>query len=411
MDNQERELDISFTRKRKAQVVGSRIESMITHNPTSYKPGEDIYVEVPRLGPNESIFPGALDLVFDFNVTGTKSHFKNNLSRQLQKRLQIKAGGESVYDNGGESVFSTYEDLWKTKAERSEMKLYGVASQNYRKLVSNDDTAAKTGDDTKVSEALVSDLYGKQQRINLGYLMRDNGLYSPYNMANHLTYTISLPEPKEVLVAQGGETLGTYSLDNVQLKHRSLLNASIASDSGESYSQRSIVYDHRTLAKTFDVEAASTQINESIIIPRRRMKAIILIFTKHDRSDSEEFVYPNIDKVNITINGTVNQIFTKGMTVHDMYPEAKGLFNPGSSVDQNITESDYFKDKYALVVDLRPTQNKNLFANGKEILNSMNGIGLEIIKKAHTGKLKCQLFIEADGVAQFENRHYVKYQV
>ena len=43
------------------------------------------------------------------------------------------------------------------------------------------------------------------------------------------------------------------------------------------------------------------------------MKAIVLLFRKKTLTDSEEFVYPNITEVKISVEGIPNSIYSQGI--------------------------------------------------------------------------------------------------
>ena len=156
MNITERELDVGFRRRNMSSIRGDRTRHNITFNPNKASPGEDLYIDIPKFKPSSNLVPGSLHLVFDFEVAGTKTHFMNNLSKILQRRLQIRLAGEAVYDCGGESLYSTYKDLWMSRSERKDMVEYGTTNQNMRKLISGrDDSGATTGDTQKVSDALM----------------------------------------------------------------------------------------------------------------------------------------------------------------------------------------------------------------------------------------------------------------
>ena len=42
--------------------------------------------------------------------------------------------------------------------------------------------------------------------------------------------------------------------------------------------------------------------------------------------DSEEFVFPNLTRVNVTVEGNPNDIYSEGLAKRDMYREAVRLF-------------------------------------------------------------------------------------
>ena len=157
---------------------------------------------------------------------------------------------------------------------------HGIGSTNLRKLISKDDSGATSGDATKLSEKLMYDIYGTKQKICLDKIIRDHGLYAPFQMNNNLRCIITLPKSSEIMVAQSGQTLGTYSLENLQLEYGTIKNQSVANDVSSLFATgRSLSYEYVTLMKTTVWAAASTLINENISIPRKSMKAIVMLFT------------------------------------------------------------------------------------------------------------------------------------
>ena len=250
MNRTEEELSVGFRRSRMTETKGDRTRHVITLNPNKASPGEELYVDIPRLKESSCLVPGSLHLIYDMKITGTKTHFMNNLSKLLQKRLQIRLAGETVYDCS-ESLFSTYNDLWLTNSERLEKVEYGLANQNLRKLMSGDDSGATTGDSQKVSDALMYNIFSNKQRMCLDYIIQNHGLYTPFGMNNNFRYIITLPLASETLIAQNAETLGNYSLDNLELEYETIDNLDLANKVSSTYAVgRSLSYEHLTLMKT-----------------------------------------------------------------------------------------------------------------------------------------------------------------
>ena len=165
MTTRSKELEPGFRRSKMAEIRGMRIRHVVTFNANKASPGEELYIDIPKLKPDTCLVPDSLHLQFDFKNANAKSWFLNNLSKLLCERLVVKLAGEVVYDNTGESVFSVCRDLWKTSSERDDMVEYGVASENLRKLISKDDSGATTGNTSKVSDALMINVHGTKQRI------------------------------------------------------------------------------------------------------------------------------------------------------------------------------------------------------------------------------------------------------
>ena len=178
-----------------------------------------------------------------------------------------------------ESLYSVHKDLYKSSSQRDNMIEYSVGSENLRKLISKDDSGATSGDATKVSEKLF-DIYGTRHRISLDRIIADHGLYAPFQMNNNFRYIVTLPQGSNIMVAQTGQTLGNYSLENLELEYETIDNQDIADIVTSLYSSgRSLSYEHVTFMKTTVWCSSSPPlINENINIPRKSMKAIVILF-------------------------------------------------------------------------------------------------------------------------------------
>ena len=63
-----------------------------------------------------------------------------------------------------------------------------------------------------------------------------------------------------------------------------------------------------------------------------------------------------------------------------------------------MTVERFFKDKFALVIDLRTHPDNEKTGQGRRLISTQNGVLLEIKKRAHIGSLRCYLFIVSDGL-------------
>jgi hypothetical protein len=200
MNTTDRELEPGFRRSRMTTIRGPRTRSVVTFNPTTISPGEELYINIPKLKPSGCLVPGSVSLLFYFKNSNTKSRFMNNLSKLLAKRLQIKVAEETAYYCSGESLFEVYKDLWLTLGDRKKMIEQGVAGENLRKLFSGDDSGVKVGDACEVADALVQSVYGTKLKKPIDKIIGDHGLYNPFTMNNNPMYILTLPEASEVNV-------------------------------------------------------------------------------------------------------------------------------------------------------------------------------------------------------------------
>ena len=174
-----------------------------------------------------------------------------------------------------------------------------------------------------------------------------------------------------IFFAQSGQTLGSYNLESFELEYETIENQAIANSVSSEYgSGRSLSYEHITLMKTTVWIAASTLINENINIPRKSMKAVVLLFTNTTRKDSEEYIYPNITEVKLTIEGVPNQVYSQGIPKSRFYDEAKRLLGSKLGMDEFMTPEKFYKDKFALVIALRSNEELDKTGHGKKIVNT-----------------------------------------
>ena len=406
MNSRTSELKPGFRRSKMTEIKGVRTRHVITFNPNKVNPGEVIYINTPKLKPDVCLVPDSLNIMFDFKNANVKSWFNNNLSKLLTKELTVKMAGEVVYSNTGESVIGVYKDLWKTSRERDDMVEYGVANENLRKLISKDDSGAASGDEAKVSDALMYAVHGTKQRIKLGKILEDHGLYAPYSMIHNFQYEITLPSAAEVMKAQSGSAVEGYSLENIELEYETIENQDITNSTTEGYEiGRSLSFEHVTLMKTTEWDKSSTLINETINLPRKSMKAVVLQFKTKAPAGSEGYVYPNIESVKVTIEGVPNSVYSQGIPKSRFYEEAGRLFGKHCNTERAISIREFYKDQFACVVDLRTHSDNHATGTGKKLVNTQSGVLLEIKKKVTTVDVLCKMFILSDGLLNISNRN------
>ncbi|CAB4037264.1 Hypothetical predicted protein [Paramuricea clavata] len=329
----------------------------------------------------------------------------NNLGKLVCERLMIRVGGEIVYDNNGESLIEVYKDLWKMSTKRANMIEYWIMNENTRKLLSKDDTADQTGKTDGDYDLVMAKVY-KEQKMKLGKILNDHGPYAPYNMKSGFEYTITLPKADKIMVAQANEKVEGYTLKNIHLEYETIENEELAKRVNEGYETgRSLSYEHTTLLKTTVWLKNATRFNETIDVPRVSMMAVVLLFRKRTITDSEEYVFPSIEKVKVTIEGKSNAVYSQGLTTEDFYDEAKRLFGiANNTCNDDINVRKFYKDKFALVIDLRAVDDNHIVGSGKKLLGDNPGIPLEIETDTITEDILCNIFVLSDGLINISEK-------
>jgi len=133
------------------------------------------------------------------------------------------------------------------------------------------------------------------------------------------------------------------------------------------------------------------------------MTGILMLFTDvyvTGTRDSEKFVNPSITKVEINIDGMANKLFSKGMVPTDFWQSITGRFG----LQNNITQKEFYTDKFALWIDLRTYPDKSIHGDGLLLNSTKDGVKLQITRKVGgSGNITAYMFIVADGLVEIEN--------
>ena len=225
-----------------------------------------------------------------------------------------------------------------------------------------------------------------------------------------LEYRIKLPDASKIMVAQTGQSVGSYKLTDMNLEFETIEGEDLANCVKEGFNiGRQLWYDYTTLLKTLEWRKDSTREVIDINIPRKSMKSIVLLCTRKTPTDSEEFYNAEVEKVIVTIEGNPNSVYSQRLVRSEVYDEAKRFF--GSTTDasnDNLTKLDFLKNKYAIVVDLRTVDDENTVHSGRKLIGTQSGILLEIEKSATSVDLSCHVFVVADGHIVISGRRLQK---
>jgi hypothetical protein len=149
------------------------------------------------------------------------------------------------------------------------------------------------------------------------------------------------------------------------------------------------------------------------------MKGILMLFEDPDRTNTETYFNPNITKVEMTIEGVPNQLYSQGMKSYQQWDEINKFFALNSKQNKEInmigknlcfTETSlekYLTTNYALWLDLRSTDDNSLHGSGRRIENASEGITIQIEKKAGSNEpINVYLFVIQDAQINFEDGRF-----
>jgi len=275
---------------------------------------------------NEVLVPGSLALVFNIDLSGghANNFLVQNVTRALVDRLHVKFGGTTLHDTVGYGIYKIFEDLFLSQEERDNRILEGIQSEDLCKIRSGAGDKKTSG---VKAEITLNEVYGSKYRIRLDHqILTDHGVFYPQGLYKDLTFETTLAEAADVV--NGSDTTNLkYKLTNIQLEYDMIRSKTLADEAHSVYSSgKEFVYDHvmRSQVVTFK-KVTGTRKNIKIDAQKRSLKALLLLFIgpyTNGARDSEKYIFPDLTKVSVTINGSPNMLYTNGVESKDMWEEA-----------------------------------------------------------------------------------------
>jgi len=89
-------------------------------------------------------------------------------------------------------------------------------------------------------------------------------------------------------------------------------------------------------------------------------------------------------------------LYNNGIEGKDMWEEARNLFVKEKNKTEHMNMTKFYTgDKF--VIDMRTMADQNMHGSGTRIVNSTDGVQLEIERKTEgSGDVKCHVFVIAD---------------
>ena len=394
----------SHSKKVLGAMKAERTVKRITFNPTSANPGDTRYVSVPKLAVNEVIVPGSLALVFDINLKVTGAHAQNylvqNVSRALVDKFHVKFAATIVQETNGYDIYKIFEDLFIPLHERANMLSEGIQSLDLCKIRSGASDKKTSGVD---EENALNAVYGTKYRINLDHpILTDHGVFYPQALYNDLDFELTLAPAGQVVNGSDPSKLG-YKLENIELEYEVIRSKTLADEATSSYnSGKEFAYDLVMRERVVPITRGSdTHLTIRVNPQRRSLKGLLLLFINPynpGARDSEHYFNPDITKVKVTVNGVPSRVYNEGISGKDMWNEITRHFKPHSGGWPNMTLTKYLAaNKFGLWIDLRSMADTTMHGNGQRMVNTQDGVQLEIDRKASgSGTTNCHIFTISD---------------
>ena len=368
---------------------------------------------MPKLSEHEVIVSGSLALVFNISLTGghANNYFVQNVSRSLVDKLHVKCAATSVQDTDGYDIYKIFEDLFLSADERANMLSEGIQSVDLCRIRSGSGDKTTTGVD---EENKLQSVYSNKYRINLDHpILTDHGVFYPQALFNDLVFELTLAPAYQVVRGSDASKL-VYKLENIQLECETIRSKSLADEAFSTYDNgKKFAYDLIMRERVVPIARnGDTRLNLRVNPHRRSLKGILLLFINPfvaGARDTEHYFNPDITKVKVTVNGVPNRVYNEGISGTDMWNELTLYFNPhthtrtrgshtpnGGRPNMNLTK--YLTgNKFGLWIDLRSMADTTLHGNGQRLVNTQDGVQLEIERTASgSGNTNCHIFTISD---------------
>lgn len=404
---------------------GVRQSVVITNNPSTIDQNQQLLVRFPNLGAHDVIVPGTTKLAFTITLNSTDANRSviQNLGRAVVRKTTIKISGNEVMSIDDSDVYHCYMDLWKTAKERENAQYQGIdttAGQNVTKLR----VGAGGSNEAVVEDAAVAAAYSNRFHIPLDFeLLESHMPFYQSALADRLEYELTFNDYSRVILATDDDK-ATYTIDNISLEYDMVTHPELARHIRGQYASRLVIlYDRVLRHRKITANKKESLWNINLNVPARSMKGILMLFEDPAvpfQRKTEAFYNPKITKVEVTIEGVPNQLYSQGLRAYQLWDEAKKFFAAGSKRHPkvamiakdlclaDVTLGEFLTHKFALWLDLRTTDDDQLHGSGRRIENASEGVTIQITKKAEAvGVLNIYLYVIMDAQLNIEDGRFV----
>ena len=190
-------------------------------------------------------------------------------------------------------------------------------------------------------------------------------------------------------VVRGSDPLKLkYKLTNIQLEYEKIRSKTLADEALSSYSSsKEFAYDHiqREEVVTFK-KGTDTRLNLGVNPQRRSLKGILLLFVEPHTAgtrQSEAYFNPDLTKASVRVNGSPNRLYNNGLEGIDVWKEVTHFFLKAKNKTQHMNARKFYtEDKFGLMIDLRSMADHSMHGSGTRLVNTKDGVQLELERNA-----------------------------
>ena len=394
-------------------VKGIRQSVVITNNPSTIDQNQQLLVRFPNLSSNDVIVPGTVRLAFEIELDSKDQNatIYQNIGRVIIKKTTIRISGNEIMSIDDSDIYHCYIDLWKTPYELANMAYQGICKNNVLKhRVGAGDKSSDKEDEA------IADAYKNRFCIPLDFEILETHMpFYQAGLGDRLEYELTFNDYNNVINSTDEDS--KYIIKNICLEFDMVSDAELARQIRQQVSGKMVIlYDRILRHRKITKNKSDTLWNINLNVPARSMKGILMLFEDPERTSTESYFNPKITKVEVTIEGVPNQLYSQGMKAYQQWDEINKYFALNSKKDVNLLKQisctntvleKYLTTNYALWLDLRSTDDNSLHGSGRRIENASEGITIQITKDAGNDKpINIYLFVIQDAQINFEDGRF-----
>ena len=398
-------------------VKGIRQSVVITNNPSTIDQNQQLLVRFPNLSNNDVIVPGTVRLAFEIELVSSKDADKTiyqNIGRAIIKKTTIRISGNEVMSIDDSDIYHCYVDVWKSPSELVNMAYQGIGKANMlNHRVGARNATANTGDEA------IADAYKNRFCIPLDFeLLESHMPFYQAGLGDRLEYELTFNDYNKVI--NSSDVDASYTIKNICLEFDTVSDTELARQIGQQTNGKmAILYDRILRHRKITKNKSDTLWNINLNVPARSMKGILMLFEDPERTNTDHFYNPKITKVEMTIEGVPNQLYSQGMKAYQQWDEINKFFALTSKRSRetdkfakdlkfsDTTLEKYLTKRFALWLDLRTTDDNSLHGSGRRIENASEGITIQITKEAGADEpINVYLFVIQDAQINFEDGRF-----
>ena len=351
-----------------------------TNNPSMIGPDELLTVRFPDLKENQVIIPRTTKLTFNILLSGTDAN-KTLVKNLVVRKLVVKLEGNEIIGIDDYDILYSYYDCSKSTAERRNAVFQGIvedSGQTGNAIKHRINTVDKANE---VNHKTVASIFDNKFCIPLDFEVFESDLpLYQHGLGSRLTYELTFADYSDVIKATGADPDASYTISSISLEFDTVTNASLASQIRTEYVKSSILYDRILGSLVIPLDKSDTSFSVDITSPSKSLKGVLLIFTQERSAtkftrDTEKFYNPKITKVEVTVEGSPNELYAQNMEYRHQYDEIMKHFGEGKLIDagaiqkdpqlHNINIASYYTDKYVLWLDFQTIDDNTLHGSGR----------------------------------------------